>query len=217
MKKKNIFRSLMLLLVTSIAIHVSAQTKADIFNESNEITWLGLDFTQTNFIGTAFQFKDAGEITDAEFRDKYALGWNQLFINEQKKFNVAEAVHRTDVKYATDITEKQNAGIKGREIFTNEPDKYKKLDEAKISSLVKKYDFKGKTGIGLVFFVDGMSKGKEEAGAWVTFVDMKTKTVLLTNYQTAKAGGIGFRNYWAKSFLGILKDIKGNYKSWKAN
>jgi len=41
-------------------------------------------FSQAKFIGPASQFKDAGEITKEEFRDKYTVSWNQLFIDEQK-------------------------------------------------------------------------------------------------------------------------------------
>ena len=185
---------------------VLAQTKADIFTGSSDITWLGMDFTQTKFIGSATQFKDAGEISSSEFRDKYIPGWNQLFINEQKKYDVAKAVKRTEVKYAMDVTEKANNSIKG-DFFSNDPNDYKKLDEQKIASLVSKYDFQGKTGIGLIFFIDGMSKGKDEASGWITFVDMKTKKVLSTEYKTGKAGGFGFKNYWAKSFHNILQGV----------
>lgn len=189
------------------AVSVFAQTKADIFNGSAEITWLGIDFTQTKFIGSATQFKDAGEISSAEFRDKYIPSWNQLFINEQKKYDVAKAVKRTEVKYAMDVTEKANNGIKG-DFFSNDPNDYKKLDEQKVASLVKNYNFQGKTGIGLMFFIDGMSKSKDEASGWITFVDMKSKKVLLTEYKTGKAGGFGFKNYWAKSFHNMLKSAE---------
>ena len=134
------------------AVSVFAQTKADIFNGSTEITWLGIDFTQTKFIGSATQFKDAGEISSSEFRDKYIPSWNQLFINEQKKYDVAKAVKRTEVKYAMDVTEKANNAIKG-DFFSNDPNDYKKLDEQKIANLVKNYNFQGKTGIGLMFFI----------------------------------------------------------------
>src|SRR5205085_937289 len=99
------------------------------------------------------------------------------------------------VKYAIQITDKANASISDHDFFSNDPDEYKKLDEEKIKTLVKNYDFKDKTGIGLLFFIDGMSKGKSEAGAWVTFVDMKTKTVLLTQYKTGKASGFGLKSY----------------------
>ena len=202
------------LLIAGITSGASAQTKENIFDGSTEITWLGLDFTQAKYIGSAMQFKDAGEITNAQFRDKYAPGWNQLFLNEPKKFEVAAAVHRSEVKYALDVTEKANNGIK-KDFFTEDGNEYKKLDEAKIESLVKKYDYQGKTGIGMLFFVDGMSKGKEEAGAWVTFVDMKSKKMLLTTYITGKSGGFGFRNYWAKAFNEILKEFKSQYKKLK--
>jgi hypothetical protein len=51
-----------------------------------------------------------------------------------------------------------------------------------------------------------MSKSREEASGWITFVDMGSKTVLRTFRETGKPGGFGFRNYWAKAFLNILKD-----------
>jgi hypothetical protein len=181
-----------------------AQTKDDIFNGSADITWLGIDFSQTKFIGSATQFKDAGEITSAEFRDKYIPGWNQLFLDEQKKYDVAKALKRAEVKYAMEVTEKANSSIKGN-FFSNDPLDYKKLDEQKVATIVKGYDFQGKTGIGLMFIIDGMSKAKDEASGWITFVDMKTKKVLYTEYKTGKAGGFGFKNYWAKSFHNMLQ------------
>src|ERR1700755_994478 len=83
----------------------SAQTKAEVLDDaSNDITWLGLDFSQARFIGPASQYKDAGEVTTDEFRDKYTVAWNELFVSEPKKFNVAEMVHRPSVKYALEVT-----------------------------------------------------------------------------------------------------------------
>ncbi len=207
---------LLLALFAGVA-YAHAQTKADVFNEKNEITWLGLDFTQVKFIGSATQWSDAGEITNEQLVGKYFPSWNQLFINEPKKFDVAGAVNRSEVKYATEITEKANKAAKGKEFFSDNPDDYSLLNEEKISALVKKYDFAGKSGIGLLFFVEGMSKGKEEASMWVTFVDMKDKKVLYTVRQTGKSGGFGFRNYWAKPFALVLKDVKSNYSKWKKN
>jgi hypothetical protein len=214
MRPLKFFGSIMVIFLCTAANNVNAQTREDIFNGSSEISWLGLDFSQAKFIGTATQFKDAGEITNAEMRDKYIPGWNQLFLDEMKKYNVAEAVHRAEVKYEIGITDKANSNFKG-DFFSSNSDDYRKLDEEKIKKIVKGYDFKGKTGIGLLFFIDGMSKGKEEANAWVTFVDMKSKTVLFTKNQSGKPKGFGFKNYWAGSFLDILKSAKSNYNSWK--
>jgi len=44
---------------------------------------------------------------------------------------------------------------------------------------------------------------------------MNDKTVLLTKRLTEESGGFGFRNYWAKTFAGALKDIGKELKSWK--
>jgi len=194
----------------------SAQTKADIFNDSTPITWLGLDFSQTKFIGTASLYANGGAMTNAQFREVLVPSWNELFINEQKKYDVAKALHRTSVKYAIDVAEKANNALTAKEFFSNNVDDFKKITEANITEAVKNYDFKNNEGIGLLFFVEGMSKGLEKAGVWVTFVDMKAKTVLFTAYETAKPGGFGIRNYWAKPFYTILKDMGSDYyKDWK--
>jgi hypothetical protein len=195
-------------------LKLSAQaTKADIFDTSKPITWLGIDFSQTKIIGTANQWGDKGAITNAELRDTYTVAWNELFINEQKKYDVAKAVHRATVKYDIDIALKANqASLAQKDFFTNSPSDFKTLTEASIAALVKNYDFKNDDGIGLIFFVEGMSKGTDSMGVWVTFVDIKTKTVLLTDYQTEKPGGFGFRNYWAKPFYTILKNMDSNFK-----
>jgi len=199
------------LLAASLVYNANAQTKSDIFGNT-PITWLGLDFTQLKFIGTANQFKDAGQITSNDMRNKYFPGWNELFVKEEKKYNVADAVNRDNVTYALAVTDNANNKSTG-EYFTSSNGDYQLLTEDKISSLVSKYDFKGNTGLGMLFFVEGMSKDKDEASMWVTFVNMGSKTVLLTRQLTEGAGGIGFRNYWAKSFANALKDI--DLKKWK--
>lgn len=207
----------LLSLFAALLIGFAAQaqlTKADIFT-SKDITWLGLDFSQVYFIGDAAQWKDAGEVTNDQLRDRYFVGWNDLFVNEQKKYDVAGAVSRKDVSYATEITERSNNKLK-RDFFSDDANNYQLLSEDKIKKLVSKYNFQGKTGIGLIFFVEGMNKGKAEASIWVTFVDMQDKKVLLTQRMEEKAGGFGFRNYWAKSFYMVLKDMKGGvYQKWK--
>jgi hypothetical protein len=200
-----------LLAIASVTLNSLAQTKSDIWGNT-PITWLGLDFTQLKFIGSANQFKDAGTITASDMRNKYFPAWNNLFITEQKKYDVAGAVNRDNVSYATDVTDKAN-GASTSAYFTDNPDDYQLLSAEKISALISHYDFKGKTGLGLLFFVEGMSKDRVEASMWVTFVNMGSKTVLLTKQVTGAAGGFGFRNYWAKTFLNVLNDI--DLKKWK--
>ncbi len=209
---KKLFLSL--LTMAAITIAAFAQNKSDVFDANKEITWLGLDFSQLKFIGDANQWKDAGEVTNSQMRDKYFPGWNALFINEKERYKVADAINRTEVNYAIDVTEKSNNRLKGN-FFESDGNMYQLLTEDKIKELVKKYDFLGNKGIGMMFFVEGMSKGREAASMWVTFVDMNTKAVLLTKRMEGKSGGFGFRNYWAKTFLLVLKDIRENWRDWQ--
>jgi hypothetical protein len=191
---------------------VFAQTKEDLLAGTTDITWLGMDFSQMKFIGDASQFKDKGEITNADMKDKYIPGWNQLFINEAKKYDVAKVVHRTEVKYAIDVADHANSNIK-KDFFSNDPSEMNSLDAAKVEGLVKKYDFMGKKGIGLIFFIEGMSKAKEQASAWVAYVNMDNKSVILSSHVTGKPSGFGFKSFWANAFYKILKDA--DYKDWK--
>jgi len=196
---------ILLLLFALTFFSATGQTKSDIFTQT-PVTWLGLDFTQLKFIGSANQFKGEGAVTNEVMRDKYFKGWNQLFITEQKKYNIASAVNRSSVTYAIEITEAANSHSTAN-YFTDNPTDDQLLTKKKIADLIGNYDFQGKTGLGLLFFVEYMDKNQAEASIWVTFVNMETKTVLLTKQETGKAGGFGFRNYWAKSFYNVLSDI----------
>jgi hypothetical protein len=211
-------------LVAVTAVSSSAQTKADIFDKNVPVTWLGIDYSLTTFIGTptnsSYNFNawtvvkktDEGIVTKEEFRDSFTVLWNQLFIDEQKKYDVAKAIGRSSVKYAIDVCIKANKKLTNKEFFSNNPSDVHTKTEADIATAVKNYDFQKNEGIGMMFFVEGMSKGTAEEGFWVTFVDMKAKTVLLTKYVTEKPGGSGFRNYWAKPFYVVLKEMK--LKDW---
>jgi len=189
-----------------------AQSKQDIFDGKTPITWLGLDYTQAKYVGLDTTKGITAPVFTEQFIKVYVPAWNYLFMTEQKKYNVAKATHRANVAYALSVTEKANSALTGNIVATKGAG-FKTLAEQDISELVKRYDFQGKTGIGLLFFIADMDKDKKEEGAWVTFVDMKEKTVLLTLYATGKTGGMGFRNNWADATFDILKQIEA-YPHW---
>ena len=196
-------------------------TKADIFNKSVPITWVGVDYSLTTFIGTpsystvAFSpwtvVKKTGEgvITKDEFKDSFFVQWNQLFIDEQKKYNIAKATEHPSINYAIDVCINANKKLT-KEFFSNDPKDFHTKTEADVENAVKNYDFQGKTGLGMMFFVEGMDRGTGEEGLWVTFVDLQSKTVLATRYTSSKGQGSGFRNYWAKPLYVALKEMDIN-------
>jgi len=200
-----------------------AQTKADIFDKNYPITWLGVDYSLTTFIGTpgfsapwaGIKKADESMITKDEFRDSYTTQWNQLFIDEQKKYNIAKATDRKEdaITYALAVCVNANKKLTKKEFFSNDPKDFHTKTEADVINAVKNYDFQNAKGLGMMFFVEGMERGTQEEGIWVTFVDIKTKTVLLTKYESSKGQGSNFRNFWAKPLYVALKEM--NLKKWE--
>lgn len=217
--------SLVLLLITASTQALLAQSKADIFDKNVPITWLGVDYSLTTFIGTpsytTFGFsvwtavKKTGEgvISKDEFRDSFLVQWNQLFIDEQKKYDIAKATGHSTVNYAIDVCIDANKKLTQKEFFSNDPGVFHTKTEADVANAVKNYDFQKAQGIGMMFFIEGMNRGTGEEGIWVTFVDIKSKTVLATRYESSKGQGSGFRNYWAKPMYVALKEM--DLKKWK--
>jgi hypothetical protein len=190
-------------------------TTADIFKTTVEITWLGVDYSDVKFIGPASGWGEVSTKSPTEMRDKYFPEWNSLIVNEWKAFKIEDAVYRTEVPQDIKAISKANEKSNKKEIFSESISDYQLLTESDVKSMVKKYDFNGKEGLGFLLIAEGMSKGKEEASYWVTFVDMKSKTVLLTKRMTGKAGGFGFRNYWAGSIKSLMKSIRKEFKTWR--
>jgi hypothetical protein len=204
MKTNHSLKPLLLLLpLLLLKQSLLAQTKADVFDEKTPITWLGLDYSQAMFLGAPNEYGKAAELTNEQISHNYSRSWNYLFMEQPKKFNVAKAVHRASVGYKIEVTQKVDDSTK-KNYFTTDPALFNTLTEQKIGDLVKNYDYQGNTGIGMLFFVDGISISNSQEGAWVTFVDMKSKTLLYTTYVIGQSGGMGFRNNWANATYKIL-------------
>ena len=67
-------------------------------------------------------------------------------------------------------------------------------------------------GVGLVFIAESYSKPNVKGAYYVTFFDISTKKVLITERMLGKPSGFGLRNYWAGSYNNVLKVIGKKYK-----
>jgi hypothetical protein len=197
-----------ILSVILFSLSVTITRAQDVFDYKEPVTWLGLDFSELKFI------KADEIITERELQDKYFPGWNELVLNEPKKYDIVKASDHDDVSYFTDAVNTVNKNAKGG-FITDDKKAFEHLDNAKVQQMVKKYDLKGKTGLGLVFIVEAMDKGAKEASIWVTFINMATKEVLLAKPVVAESGGFGFRNYWAATFYKVMKNMPSSMKKWK--
>jgi hypothetical protein len=208
MKKilKYLFPFLLLGIIISQAS--SAQSVKNIFDTEIPVVYLGIDFTQAKIIG---------ESTEAAvIRDKEFPAINNLVITQPNKYDIAGALRRSSITNDLSEVMAHNQKIAVQQIKSTVPGDFMHLKTSDIDKLINSYEFKGKAGIGLLLVVDGMSRTEKAASIYVTFINMATKRVLLTERLEGKGGGFGFRNYWVKSIEELINKIeRSKYAEWK--
>jgi hypothetical protein len=204
------FRPIVFMLSIFLVSPLAAQDKADVFNPSTEITWLGLDFSGAKFIGDRERLgseSDIRHLIDAI---------NGLMVAEADKYNVAAAIQKKSVENAIDVTNEHNAELDVLALISADGKDHVHLNPSQVEEIISSYDFKGKSGIGLIFNVESFNKLIEEGSFWITFVNMGSKEVLFTERVTAPPSGFGMRNFWAGSVNGVLAKIKKKeFENWR--
>ncbi len=192
-----------------------AQTIKDFFNDNaTPLTYLGIDYSKNKLINDPM-----GNTSDIKGR-LYA-SMNEVVVAEMpKNYDIAGAFDRsgavnTDITAVTARNEKVNAS----DISSSNAGDFSRLTEADIAAEVKALSIKDKSGVGLVFIMEGMKKEEKKSygAVWVTLIDMKTKKVLMTERLEQEATGIGFRNYWVSIIKkSIIEFKKKKYSAWKS-
>lgn len=204
---------LLLLMVLTFGITVKAQTLSEVLNNTETpIFYYGIDFTKARLMGDPNA--NPRDIVERQF-----AGINALIINEYKKYDVAKAFRRTELANDLSYTDKRNEKVDPDQLLSTNSDDFNRLSEKDIQTLISGFNGGSKTGTGLVFVVEGMSKTKKALSLWVTLFDIKTRKVLMTKRMEGALGsGFSFRNYWATGFKKIIDQIeKSEYKKWKSN
>lgn len=191
-----------------------AQTIKDFFNDNaTALTYLGIDYTKNKLIN------DPGGNT-ADIKGRLYASMNDVVVNEMpKNYDFAGAFDRSgavnaDIAAVTARNEKINAS----DIASSNTGDFSRLTEADIAAEVKTLGI-NKSGIGLVFIMEGMKKEEKKSygAVWVTLIDMKTKKVLMTERLEQEAAGFGFRNFWVSIIKKSLTEInKKKYSAWKS-
>jgi len=201
-----------LLLLAFVLFHagsVSADnTMADLFNGKAKLTFLGLDFTQAKYVGRV------GFTDPTAIQNQHMVSWNNLIEMEPKKFSLQKAFNLKDDQYVSKVEDMVKFN-KAANVADNITETEAVLTEDDVKKSVSKYSLSEKDGIGVVYVVESLSKTAEKLTVWVTFIDLSTKKVLYTEKVEGKAGGFGFRNYWAGGVYKINEAIDSKlYKKW---
>lgn len=203
-------KKMLLFVMVLLAVgKVSAQnTMADLFSGKAKLVFLGLDFTQAKYIGRV------GFTDPAAIQNQHMVSWNNLIEMEPKKFSLQKPFNLRDDQYTSKVEDMVKYN-KAASVADNITDDAYSITEDQVKKSVSKYSLSEKDGIGVVYVVESLSKTDEQLTAWVTFIDLSTKKVLYTEKVEGKAGGFGFRNYWAGGVYKINGAIDSKlYKKW---
>jgi hypothetical protein len=191
MKKKVLFA--LLIMMTGLSGILFAQDKARVMNEKT-LTWYGIDFTIGRFTSIT---EDPAAIVN-----QYLKAINDLVLAEPEKYNLKTFFSKTEITPSLDQVNEKNAKIDpGTLVIT---DKHEvSLDDVK--KVIKGYNTEGKAGMGLVFIAENLNKTSQTGSYYVCFFDLATRDIIDARRMSAKAAGIGFRNYWAGSAYNVMK------------
>jgi hypothetical protein len=203
--KKTLF---ILALVSGVTISSIAQnTVGDLFSKK-EVVWYGFDFTNIKMIGSS-GFNNPQDIVKTFFS-----AWNNIVFDELEKFNIMKLLKMKSVKYSLSMLKEMNSKVDPAQLVINTD---YSINKDQIDEIVSKYNTPDQKGIGMVFIMESFNNNEKKGYMWVTFFDISTKTVLLTERMSGEAGGTSFRNYWIKTVTNVLLEInKTQLKVWES-
>lgn len=184
---------------------------------SNKLIWYGIDYTHVHLIGGIISFTDTTKI-----RDFYFNTWNQLVVNEYKKFNVRKWFKKDDVNYCLDYVLSENVKPKMKSLMINQP---QTISDETIEMILSKVNTPDAcdSGIGAIVIMENMVKlnnnyayksiyspKKGYASMIVVVFDTEDKRIIGTQRIKGKVAGVGFRNNWANTIYKAFKHF--NYR-----
>lgn len=209
-----------LLVVISLIFGITeqghAQLSANSIFTNNELVWYGLDFTGAKFIGKFDEGFDSKPTSATELISWYIPAWNRLVLEEPRNFDLKSTFRKTSIYYDIQPVESLNSKMKPEGLLTYNSHM---LLKDKLAGMISAYpEGSRKEGLGLVLIVESFDKSYRKGNYWVVFFDIKTRTILFSDYCSASPTGLGLRNYWSGSLKHVLAEIRFfRYDMWKKN
>lgn len=167
---------------------------------AQEITWFGLDYSNAYFIDSR-AFPDPYKLQNKLFPE-----WNELVFREEKKFDIAKTFNKKDVNFMPEYINTRNKEADILKLIKDDRYYQRRFNSDTVQMIIDSYLINENiSGVGLVFIVESLDKPDLEAIYWITFFDIESKKVLLTEQITGRPSGAGLHNYWANSYYKALR------------
>lgn len=193
-----------LLMVSAIA---NGQTDNKLLYGSEKVVWCGLDYSKVKCIGSE-GFTDPDNVVDTYFNS-----WNKLVLSEASRYDVKKLYGFEGKVTDLSVVERRNEMPNADEIVID--DNYS-FEEGTVEKIVADFKLeKADSGLGLVYIFESLNKTEQAAHVYVVFFDIATKNILRSKKYEARAGGFGFRNYWARTVLEAMEESGDEYRKEK--
>jgi hypothetical protein len=176
----------------------SAKAFAQDISTVDNINFYGVDFSVASFYGL--------EESDEAIKNGLC-DINSLLNREQNKYNVKKYFKKTVDNYCLESTDANNEAMDVGAMISYSEDRLI-ISQEQIEAIVKNLSCGENNGVGLVFIAESLEKANKQASYQVVFFNEDTKGIIYSKGVAAKAGGFGFRNYWASTIYKIMKDWK---------
>lgn len=186
------------ILAACLTLSANAAKKVSPIAKLNNITFYGVDFSQGKIFGSTD--------TPDKLRKAYA-DINMLFITEPNKYDIAKLLGKDVKDVRIEAVSESNEDIDDDYLKTFSSS-FTINDENLVNSL-KNLEIENGSGVGFVMVMQQLNKPAEEGTYQLVFFDIDTRNIITRWTMRGKAGGIGLRNFWAKSVLEVLKQVKG--------
>jgi len=182
---------------------IQAEPDAKVFS-ANEIVWAGIDFSEAKMIGSE-GFSDPTDV-----KDRFFESWNNLVLNESDKYDIKKFYLKDKVVNDLSVVSERNEIPSVDELVINSDYTF---EDGQLEKIVSAYDLEeAEDGVGLVYIVESFSKTQQQATIHVVFFDIASKDILWSQEYEGKAGGFGFRNYWAGAILKVMQASEKDYE-----
>lgn len=198
-------KHLILILASVFMFSVAqAQTSADVA-KTDDWVWFGIDYTSCYFL-TKMDFPSVSDL------ESKLDAWNNLVLVEREKF-IDKTLKGKDITYYIEMVGDLNDEVDVKSRLTNDGFMSTHLEADMIQGMVDNYSIPEElSGIGLILIAESYSKPNTQGAYFVTFFDIDSKKVLVTERMLGKSRGFGLRNYWANTYYMVLQQIGKKYK-----
>lgn len=179
------------------------------FLTTREILWVGINFSKAKFTRNGFDFTQ-------EILQHYFHEWNMLILNDQKKYDIRMSFRKPVMQYNLSTVTKLNKSLKSNDIIVKNISSKNVYSDEQMLEYASQLELPDTLPYSLMFVVESFDSMVKTAAIWVVITKTETHEVVLCEKFLKKPGGIGVRNYWARTIYNVFYDIQaGAFLRWE--